>query len=332
MNLKSKFIFGAILSLGLITGACQEEVTDIIEPQSESVITSQSTVSGLIQQATMKDGSFDNIIDHSSCLTIELPVTVIANGEIIVVATEEDYKLIERVFDESDIDEDVLVIEFPITVVMSDYKKVEVEDEDDLEEMAKECLEGGDDDDIECLDFVYPLTISTYDVANQISDVISVENDEALYTLFESIDENDLLSFSFPITMVLLDGNEIMVEDNDELEELIEDVADDCDEDDDDDYNDDDIEDADFVQVLLNGDWAITYFFDDVDETGDFQGFVFTFYEDNTAIVDHDGSTFNGVWQSYGDDGSLELLLDFGPDSPLDELMDDWDIVEYGEI
>jgi hypothetical protein len=83
--------------------------------------------------------------------------------------------------------------------------------------------------------------------------------------------------------------------------------------------------------VLLNGQWAVTYFFDDVDETAQFSGYIFTFFEDSSATALKDGIISEGGWKTYGDDGSLELELDFGVESPLDELEDDWHIIEFGE-
>jgi hypothetical protein len=58
---------------------------------------------------------------------------------------------------------------------------------------------------------------------------------------------------------------------------------------------------------------------------------VFTFFEDRAATAAKDGMEIKGSWVTYGDDGSLELELDFGTESPLDELEDDWDIIEFGE-
>jgi hypothetical protein len=38
-----------------------------------------------------------------------------------------------------------------------------------------------------------------------------------------------------------------------------------------------------------------------------------------------------GTWDSNGDDGSLELDLNFGEMEPLEELMDDWDLIEFDD-
>ncbi len=322
--------FILIAIVGLLLGGCQEEVIEIIDPQNDNILTSESPVAALVQKTSMKDGSADNILDNSSCSTVVLPVTVIANGVEVIINSEEDYKLVERIFDESNTDDDILEFIFPITVILADHTEVIVNNDDELVDLVEDCIEGGDDDDIVCLDFIYPISISIYDGTNQVLDVVIIHNDEELHNLFESLKDEGFVSFDFPLTL-LVDSTEIVVNDNSELEDLIEDVADSCDEDDDNDFNDDDIDDSELIAVLLNGEWAITFFFDDEDETAQFNGYVFTFFEDRAATAAKDGMEIKGSWVTYGDDGSLELELDFGTESPLDELEDDWDIIEFGE-
>ena len=76
---------------------------------------------------------------------------------------------------------------------------------------------------------------------------------KSCFIFFETLDENELVSFNFPLTLVLSDSTEVVVHSNDELEDLLEAVEDSCDEDDDDDYNDDDADDSDLIAVLLDG-------------------------------------------------------------------------------
>lgn len=327
MNIKH-FTLSLIVAVFFL-GSCQEEVIEITEPQNDTTINSKSPVADLVRKTSLKDGSIDNILDESSCSSVVLPVTVIANGVEVVINSEDDYKLVERIFDESDTDDDVLEFIFPITVILADYTKVTVNNDDELEDLIEDCIEGGSDDDIECLDFVYPLDIAVYDGANQLLDVIVVNNDEELHDLFESLEDNELISFEFPLTLVLIDGTAVTVNNNSELEDLIEDASDDCDEDDDNDYSDDDIDDTELIAILLEGEWVITYFFDEVDETAEFNGFTFVFFEDGSAAATKDGFETEGHWETYGDDGSLEIDLNFGSESPLDELEEDWEVVSY---
>ncbi|WP_174435324.1 hypothetical protein [Psychroserpens mesophilus] len=89
------------------------------------------------------------------------------------------------------------------------------------------------------------------------------------------------------------------------------------------------INDTDLVNALTNGDWYVTYYFDDTDETADFADYVFNFATNNTATATDTSGATNGTWStSSGDDTELGLNLNFGSGIPLDELADDWDVLE----
>jgi hypothetical protein len=89
------------------------------------------------------------------------------------------------------------------------------------------------------------------------------------------------------------------------------------------------IDDTSLVNALTNGDWYVTYFFDDTDETLDFADYVFNFASNNTATATNISGLTNGSWSTTsGDDTELGLNLNFGTGIPLDELADDWDVLE----
>jgi hypothetical protein len=89
------------------------------------------------------------------------------------------------------------------------------------------------------------------------------------------------------------------------------------------------IDDTAMVNALTNGDWYVTYFFDDTDETADFADYTFNFASNNTATAMDMNGTTNGSWSTTsGDDTELGLNLNFGASIPLDELADDWDVLE----
>ncbi len=313
----------------LLFFGCQQDVTEIIEAPTAEVITPDSKVAELVQRTAMRDGSEDNIIDKSSCSSIVLPITVVVNGLEIHLDSEEDLVTVEKILDQFEWDDDIIEILFPITVILADYTELVINSDDDLETLWESCGENEIDDDIECIDFVYPFTISVFDSENQLSDVTTVENDEQLHYFFKEFEDDEVASINFPITVVLSDGSEYVVNDHDELENLIDAAKDDCDEDDDNDYNDDDVDDSDLRQVLVDGLWEVTKFMDEEDETAIFDGFVFDFLENGVVEVSKNGQGYRGEWTTYGDEGTLELELFFGDEYPLAEIVDDWDLIEF---
>lgn len=321
-------ILPALLLLLTISG-CQEERMEIIEPPRDEVLTPGNAVVSLMRNTVQNDGSVDNILDRSSCTQIVLPVTVMLSGLEVIVESEEDLELIEEIFDEFDDDEDDLSFLFPITVILADHAEVIVNNEDQLEDLREDCAENGDDDDIECVDFRYPFSVSLFNTDNQVADVITFENDKELYVFLDDLEDGDLVEINFPITLILWDGSEVIANDNNDLEDIIEDSMDDCDEDDDNDYNDDDADISEFVNVLTDGDWIISRLIDDEDKTANFTGYVFTFKADGSASATNGTNEITGRWESDGDDGTVELEL-FSWNSPaFDDIEEDWKVVEF---
>lgn len=322
--------FTALFLLGLFSlYSCQEDVTEVLDPPQDEVITTSSPIFDLLGRTTEFDGSFDNILDGSSCTSLVLPVTVVISGIEIFIDSEEDLSVIEEIFDEFDNDLDDLDFIFPVTVILSDHSEIVIENEDQLEDIIEDCVEGGNDDDIECLDFQYPITISVFDTASNVAETFVLDSDEELHSLLEDLDFDDLITLQYPITIELYDSTTVVVNNNHELEDLIEQVKDACDEDDDNDYNDDDADDSEFVEILLDGKWIVDEFFLRDDKTELFAGYFFKFKEDGKVWAYNDVWEVAGEWETDGDDGYIELELEFSDESIFEKISDDWMVLEY---
>ena len=457
MKTTPRLFIAFAFSMILFTTSCRKEESVFIEAQPDKALEANSIVANLLQRTAMNDGSDDNIVDNSSCITIELPATVVVNGLEILVDSEEDFDTIEEIFDEFDDDDDNLQIMYPITIVLNDFTEVTINSTDEFKNYSDGCSgENENDDDIECVDIEYPVTASVFNSNNELIETINILNDNDLYDFVDDLEDDDIVNIGFPITVILSDGTQMDASNLDELENIIDNAKDDCDEDDDNDFNDDDcdncttnqlsdflvgcsdwmvdklelddndledmyvgylfnfmadgtlsastnsdsfsgtwessgignsisvlinipnltdfnanwnlheidqnsgetkvdlrigsedrlrfesnctesndgigngnIDDTPLVQALTAGDWYVTYYFDDINETTDFDGYVFNYTEDGTATATNPGGTTNGSWStSSGDETPLELNLNYGIASPLDGLAEDWDVLE----
>lgn len=313
----------------MMMSGCQQESVQITPIPSDKVITPNSTVAQMIERISLNDGSRDNILDNASCTSLLLPVTVMVNGQPVLITSEDDLKKVERIWDELPGDDDTVMIQYPVTVRRADHSTVVVPNEDALELLIESCTEGGGDDDIECIDFNYPLTISVYDSKNQLSDVLVIIDDAQLFMFFDDLDTSSLIGIQFPIVVTLSDGSEVTINGNSQLEALIESTSDDCDEDDDNDFEDDDIDTGALSAALSNGTWRIDYFLDETDKTSLFSAYTFTFGAGDAANATNGGTNVPGSWNPYGDDGSVELVLDFGETAPFILIKEDWEVITY---
>ena len=101
----------------LLFTSCQDEVTEISQPEESEALTAESELTSLMFSTSIMDGSADNIIDNASCTSVKLPITVKVNGLEIIIDSREDFKVIEALFNEFEDDDDRLDIIFPITIL-----------------------------------------------------------------------------------------------------------------------------------------------------------------------------------------------------------------------
>ena len=236
-----KKIMSFLLLMVLAFTSCRSEEIEIIRTPTDEVLLANSTTASLMQKTSKNDGSKDNIIDYANCFNIKLPVTVNVNGEQIIIKTEEDYKIIEYIFDDSDDDIDTITITFPVKIILTDFSEVNINNYAELANYAMNCNgENEADDDIECLNFNYPIGAFLYNTNDEIIETIAINSDKAMFNFIKSLNSFDYVTLDFPLTVSLLDDTDISINNLEELEYNINFYKDYCDEDDDYDYNDDD--------------------------------------------------------------------------------------------
>lgn len=302
--------------------SCQNEVTEVTDQSEQETIIANSPLANFIQNTAARDGSFDNIIDGANCISINLPVTIFVNGIEITIDTEEDLAVIEAIFDQFSDDNDEVEIVFPITIILNDYETVTINDLEELAVFAAECTgEDEQDDDIECIDFQYPITISIYNSDFVVIDTVEINDDEELYHFIDELEGGILASINFPVNMILADGTIVEVSNNGELEAAIEAAEDACDEDDDNDYDDDDNNDVpvDDLNILCSScTWTVDKLeIGDQDLEDQYEGYVFTFVPEGPVYVeDPNGTVYEGTWGLTENPNGIPALSLNIPDLP----------------
>ncbi|OEK08017.1 hypothetical protein A8C32_16300 [Flavivirga aquatica] len=299
----------------LLFTSCQDEVTEITEPNENETLVANSELTSLMLSTSKMDGSVDNIIDKASCLSVDLPVTVKVNGLEIKINSREDFRAIELIFNEFEGDEDTLDIIFPVTIVLADYTEVVIQNSDALGELIKDCKgENEEDDDIECIDFQYPISFSVFDKEFQIVDVANIESDRALHRFIKRVKNAEVVaSLNFPVTMVLADETTIEVNNNIELGRTIKEVKDTCDEDDDNDYGDDDFTEERLDNLLKTCPWVVYEFERNQNNLNDsYRDYVMVFKEDNVVKVHaRNEDILTGTWITRITDRGALIKLEF---------------------
>ena len=327
------------LAFFLLVISCRKETFELLEGPTDKNLVSNSTIANLLKRIALNDGSVDNIIDKANCFTVQLPITVVANGEEIEIVYVADYNEIENIFNASDTDVDILDIQFPITIIGKDFMENVINSQTELYTLASTCTgENINDDDIECIDFIYPITVSIFNKTSELTDRLTIFNDEQLYRFLEDLDNNLVVNIDFPITVVFTDSTLNEINDLAQLETTIDGVKDTCDEDDDYDYDDDDDEEdeeydetmgisqKEFSDLLTACKWTIEEFeLNGQNVSTDYNSNIFIFNSDGTISDENSDINIVGTWSiSVSDD---DLALKINMDS-LTDFNGDWSLLE----
>ncbi|MBV6640036.1 MAG: DUF4382 domain-containing protein [Cyclobacteriaceae bacterium] len=229
-KLKSLILAGIYVLMMVWLISCQEPANEVILPAESESFKKESTLGHYLHRLSLLDGSEDNIIDNASSLTVKLPVEVTVRGKQYVINSIEDLHPIQQVYNLNPYISDFMLIKFPIEVIKSDYSSIIINNQEELKQ-ANAIAGNYLYDDIECIDFNYPVSLATYDLINQKAKTIKVENDQALLKAIMEFDENELISFNFPISITV---NDFITSINSQiqLQSVIEDQLFECDEND----------------------------------------------------------------------------------------------------
>ncbi len=210
-------IFGMLLFV-----SCQEEEREIIDPNIDDTIPKDSQLAKLMKNVVTHDGSFDDIVDSGHCFSINLPYTIIRNGNNVTIQNANQYQSLTMT--------DVLEIQFPITITLFDHTEVVIQNINGLKGYADDCMPI--DDDIECIDFVYPMQLSVFDVSTNRFSTVDVGHDSQMFIFMSDLDDNTKVSINYPIGLVTHNGQNISAQHNSGLLEIILDTASACEEND----------------------------------------------------------------------------------------------------
>jgi hypothetical protein len=310
--------FSLLFLLLFILGSCQNEN----ESTSHNVnnIVANSPLAKLISRTTQNPTADDNVLDSSSSISIQLPVTVIVDGNTISVVTPDDYQMVQDIKDEYNNDNDIVYFNYPITIKYKNFNTKVINDYNQLHD-AIEAV-GGDDGfyEIDCISFNYPVSMNVYDSNNQVANTISIQNNPQLYSFIASLSNDTIAAIAYPISMINAGGQNVIIHSNVELETFIDSSIDSC--------SEPSVSNPTFLTILNSDSWYVSYFYEGEDETYHYTGYNFTFINNNTINVVQNTITSNGSWSNYTNDGKNKLNLNFS-NYNLSHLEEDWIIIEY---
>jgi len=269
-----------------------------------------SAMTSLLKRTAAHDGSFDNIIDGVSCVSIVFPYTIEVNGIPLSIDAVDDYVEIEKLLDAEEDNQDQITIFVPITLQKSNFSQVIVNSMEEFDAIKETCVEGGGDQDIECIDFDYPITFFSFRVETQFTDTDVVNSDEELSRFLEGLSPDDFISIDFPLGLILPDSSRISVNNVVALAETLTEAIDSCDEDDDDDFNDDDFTEESLLNRLISCPWELSQLTRNEADVPLENGLL-TFMANNTVLFEDGNVSDVGTWTISASRDGVVLELGF---------------------
>ncbi len=217
-----------LLIFSILAFSCQDELTLPDTPEAET-FQAESQVAELMMRIAMKDGSADDMVDGSSALSLEFPYAIMVNEEKVVITSEADYNKIELAIAEKAGEDYSLQIIFPVTVRLPDYHTITLSDYFQLSVLSNQYGEGPDSNPgISCVDIQYPVNFSYFNPVTEDVETYSIMNDRQLFEFLDTLENDYRVDLDFPVTVILSDGTQIVLEDLLQLEGTLNEFRDSC--------------------------------------------------------------------------------------------------------
>ena len=221
-----KFITALFLTSLMTLTSCQDEI-DNESGDNPNTNTSNSETASNLQRTSMYDGSFDDFLDGNSCSSILLPVTATVNGTEVTIVNQADYQQVIDILAQFNTDEDTVELQFPITITLSNYTQVVVENQLIYDGFIDVCqtLTAAGDEAITCVDIDFPITLLTYSLSLEQTGSVVLETEQQLYAYISDFGDDQLFAINYPITATVdASGNQVVTFNSDaELQAAISD-------------------------------------------------------------------------------------------------------------
>ena len=309
----------SILAL-LFLLSCQSDMDEQRNNQ-QGTITSASPLTTYMQRVAMVPTVQDNIIDGSAYCTIKLPYTITVNNTQIAINTTADYQKVSDNINASATDDDIVKIDFPVTMVYYNYVQKNISNQTDFDSLIyywnlyPDLLSK-----INGLNINYPITINIYNSANQIGSSVSIISDQAFFNFIKNLNSSQYISLQYPISIVDYHNQTKLITNNSDFENAIKYAIDYCPE--------NNLVTLDFEATITNGSWVIPYFFVDSEKTALYSGYSFIFKSDKSVVATKGAISETGQWECNILNGVKELKLNFSTEL-LGKLNYNWKLFEF---
>ena len=206
--------FALILMMMIVLAGCQKEELTVTEAQNDESFLLDRQLTMMISSIVSHDGSFDDVVDSSSCFSIDFPYTCYYYGQPYTVNSIDDLAPFSN--------SDELVPEFPINITFANYVTATVNSLQEFELLKTLCADGEMYDEIiNCVDFLYPVRVAIYDSETSDFETISFTHDKETFLSIEDFSPGTRANIQYPIDVVLNNKDIVSIDSNELLKTVI---------------------------------------------------------------------------------------------------------------
>ena len=321
-----KFIT-AILILSFIGfTSCQDEI-DNENGDNPNTNSANSVTASNLERSSMYDGSFDDFLDGNSCSSILFPVTATINGTQVTLVSQASYQQVINILAEFNDDDDEVVLQFPLTVKLSNYTEVVVTSQGEYDALVNACqqAENAAEDAIACLDIDFPITILTYSLNLDQTGSVVIESEQELYTYMNNFGSDELFAVNYPITATLSNDTLVTISSDADLQSRINECIMD------EEAMDEAEENAETLEtILVNGLFKVDAFVTaGVNTATDYADYTIDFANDWTCFaVNSASNTVQGTYE-VASEFEVYFTLNFTGDATFQLLNHTWEVTSY---
>ncbi|OYU83381.1 MAG: hypothetical protein CFE24_11565 [Flavobacterium sp. BFFFF2] len=313
-----KGIYIYLLFLLLALCSCDKDDQQVSYDTSNSFDTS-SPIASLISRVTQYETSKDNVLDGTNSCAVKLPVTFYINQHYnVTISNPAQYAQVVSFKNEYNNDDDVVHFNFPITLVLHDYSQRVVANEQQWQALKASFGNDSAYNDIDCINFVYPVKVNVYDTASQIAQSITLQNDQIANQTLHQLSASQILNFVFPLSVVSTGNQAVAISNLSELETNINNAAATCNA---------GSTTSSLSDILQQGNWKVSYYFDNHEHTNLFNPFTLSFQNTGHFMAISGSGNREGEWLVYTENTSTFLHLDCDQ-APINALEADWKVIE----
>ena len=305
---------------------CQSEINSE-QGQNPNTNSKNSTTTNNLKRTSMYDGSFDDFLDGNSCSSIILPTTAVVNGSRISIFSQFDYQQVIRILAQSNSNQDVISLQFPLSVRLSNYTEVLINNQNEYNALKSTCnqTEASSQDAIKCTNINFPITILTYSLNLQQTGSIVITSEQQLYAYMNSISSTELYQVSYPISIKFSNGTTATINSDSELQSSIDNCSSEEDA-----KAESEAKANQMRKILVDGSFKIeSYLNAGVDSANKYQGFALDFTND--AKVTATNALLASVNGTYEASSEIDIFLNlsFNGNADFNLLNNTWKVTNF---